>query len=131
MKMRAWIKFNAWSKTTPCTNESLQVYFNSGVGKQKNNSFCLTGGKMKDFSQGARRAYDAFLNQVEPDFKVALTELQEHNEPCKSYFDGTFCITDVGNVMGQNVGADGLWLVVKKDEVAFFYNLSDFKNVEI
>lgn len=129
--MRAWIKFNAWSKTTPCTSDSLQVYFNSGVGKQKNNSFCLTGGKMKDFSKGARRAYDAFLNQVEPDFKVALAELKEHDEPCKSYFEGTFCITDVGNVMGQNVGADGLWLVVKKDEVAFFYNLSDFKNVEI
>lgn len=129
--MRGWAKFNAWSKITPATSESLNIYFNSGRGKLKNNPW-LVNGRNGDLSNGANNALKAFFQQIKPDyeFKADEFDIKEHEEALKDTSIGTFCITDIAKVGNKAVSSDGLWLVTKSNDIVKLYNCNNFATLE-
>lgn len=129
--MKGWAKFNLWSKTMPCTNESLQIYFNSGKGAQKNKSW-LVNGRIKDLSKGTKNALKAFFEQIKPDFEFSKKELDlsRHDEPYKQTSIGYFAITDTATIATKKVGEDGLWLIREEDGFFKLYNCNNFAKLE-
>ena len=132
-----YIKFNAWTKTPPLTSENMQIFVNAGDFrlKQKFNAYCLNPrplnrfGKLPSYaheSNGIKRAIQAFFAQVEPDLCLKYSDLEPHNESVVRTRLGDFCVTDIGIVKGQNVGADGLWLVSLKGDIAGFWHCDNF-----
>ena len=137
-----YIKFNAWAKTLPLTNDNMKIFVNAGNHrlKQKFNSYCVNPtpinrfGKLPDnatLSKGVESAIDAFFEQIEPDFEVDSAELKAHNEPFVSTWLGDFCVTDIAEVKGVKVGADGLWLCKETNGVARLWDCGRFHNIDI
>ena len=135
-----WIKFNAWSKDAPLDSENTRIFVNAGIGKQKFNAYCPNAkpinrfGKLPDsatLSKGTERAISEFFNQVEPDFKVGEEKLTKHSEAVIETWLGDFCITDIANVMGVNVGEDGMFLVKLENGFAKIWNCGKFHNIAL
>lgn len=129
--MNGWCKFNGWSRITPITNESLQIYFNSGKGRQKNKSWRVDG-RVSDLSKGADNALNAFFKQIKPDFKFNKSEFDfsQHKEPFKETCIGIFAVTDIARVGNKIVGADGLWLIKEEEDVIKLYDCNHFYKLE-
>ena len=138
-----YIKFNAWCKDLPFTNENMKIFVNAGNHylKQKFNSYLVNPtplnkfGKLPDnatLSKGVSNAISAFFEQVKPDFEVDSASLKEHTEPFTTTWLGDFCITDIAEVKGVKVGADGLWLIKECDDgIARIWNCDNFHKIEI
>ena len=135
-----WIKFNAWSKDVPLDSENTRIFVNAGIGKQKFNSYCVNAkpinrfGRLPDnatLSKGTERAISEFFKQIEPDFKVGEEKLTKHSEAVVSTWLGDFCITDIANVMGVNVGEDGMYLVKLENGFAKIWNCGKFHNIAL
>ena len=133
----AYIKFNAWTKIPPLTSENMQIFVNAGDfrTKQKFNAYCLNAkllnryGKKSCFankSEGVNRALNAFFKQINPHFIIHYSDLLPHSEAVVRTEIGDFCVTDIGIVKGQNVGADGLFLVHLKGDLAHIYDCNNF-----
>lgn len=134
--MKIWLKFNAWKKSE---NDNLRIYANAGCGKQKFNPLWLNAeplnrfGKLPDnakMSDGMDKALNGFFKSVEPDFIFKKDDLKPHGEDFAETFCGTFCITDIATIMGQNVGSDGLYLVKIDNENAKVWHCDSFFNFE-